>query len=241
MRTAPLLVATFLAGCNPDPGAIEVIWHFPPERAGCEDVPAVETISALAYEGSLRYTQQIGCAVGQGILIPDVEPGSYSLIVDAIGASAARIYSATFTGLQVDEGRTQTHEFAYGDGDILPGTVTLTWTLPADCATDEVHDIRVVYDDGEGVQFDNGASDTLIDCDEAPARLTGSWIRTDPWPDDNALTVYGVDMGGVESHVFAVCAPNLQSGVENEVDVALARCEPDGICCPGGECPDLCP
>ncbi len=248
MRTPFLLAlaavsSAFLGACNPDPGAIEVAWSFPAEHAACEDLPAVETIRATAYEGSLRYSQQIGCAVGQAVLIADVDPGSYSLIVDALAAEDVRIYSATFTGLQVDEGKKQYHEFTYSDEHVLPGTVLLDWSLPTDCATDVVHDIRVVYDDGEGVQFDNGASDAMLDCDEVPAELEGSWIRTDPWPDDNALYVYGVDMGGAESHVYALCAPNLQSGTENAITAVLARCEPDGICCPDGPdlCPDLCP
>lgn len=227
------------SGCAQDRGAIEISWNLPAERTeGCGGDPEIATIRASVFAGSLSRTQEIECRIGQTILIPDVPPESYSLVVDALALDDTRLYSQTVTGLQVDEGKTQQQTV-----DLLPlnGTLSIAWTLPNDCATDLVRDVRLeVWSDQTMVLED---SDELVPCEDGETLLEGSWIVTQDYPLQK-LFVFGQDAAGVETHDFAVCDLVVESIVENHVDATLAAC-PAGPCCTAGDCTDrrttLCP
>jgi hypothetical protein len=230
-----------LAGCADDPGAVEITWSFPPTRTGgCDGDPAVVKVRASINEGSVFRQQEIECRVGQTILIPDVPPGSYALTVDALDADEHRVYSGLVSGLQVDEGKTQSQAVVL---EALPGTVRLAWSTPTNCVVDEIHDIYIEVWDGETQVVEE--QDQLVPCGDGIQELTGSWIMTADYPIQR-LFVFGLDIAGVETHEFANCDLVVESSIENDVTAALTVCPGDPpVCCPSGPCVDreqaLCP
>lgn len=233
-----LFFVFLLSGCAEDRGAIEISWALPSDRAdGCQGDPDIATIRASVFEGSIARSQEIECRVGQTILIPDVSPGSYSLVVDALTIDDTRIFSQTVSGLQVDEGKTQTQFVAL---EPLPGTVRVSWTLPTDCATDSVRDVRMVVYSEDALVVDDAAQPTP--CEDGEKLLEGSWIVTADYPVQR-LFVYGRNSGGTETHELAICDLVVESIVETQVDAPLAACA--GADCCAGDCAThenvLCP
>src|SRR5262245_14021705 len=101
MRRLTLVIALLCTACGEDPGAVQITWNFPLGRTGgCEGDatnPAVTTIRATLTEGSNHYSQQINCMVGQTLLVAEVEPGSYLLMVEALNADGVQVFGKTET------------------------------------------------------------------------------------------------------------------------------------------------
>jgi len=229
-----LFLLPLLSGCGEDPGAIEVVWSFPADRVdGCAGAPEVATVRANVFEASVAKGQEIECRDGQTILIPDVAPGSYSLVVDALAPDDTRIYAQTVTGVQIDAGKTHRQTVTL---EPLAGTLHVTWTTPVDCATDGVRDVRFEVWDREGLVA--GSEEALVPCADGETLIEGSWILTQEFP-DKRFFLWGQDVGGVETHEFARCELAVESGVDNELAATLAPC--GGACDPDTRRAVLCP
>lgn len=130
------MVALALASCGSegteDPGSIRVTWRFGGKT--CADLGVV-TVRASVRDSkgkdALEPTPTFPCSDGTvGVVIEDVPPGTYTLILEGMTAEGHPYYQGTRTGVRVESGKETTVSPTI-NLELKKSEVLLNWEFPS--------------------------------------------------------------------------------------------------------------
>lgn len=233
-----LIVAVFFSilACGNDtspPGKIKFTWEIGGAKS-CQDVQIkiVECHLLQGNEEALVPPEQAACDKGlEGMLVEEVTPGTYTLLLKGINYQGKSTYSAQQDKVKVSSGKTTVIEKPLVLA-MTPATAVLKWVFAEKglCSTFGVQNVEVSVTDSTSNQI--SGLQNPYPCDPLPTKENpkGGILLNNLKPNENfSFVVWGLNVEGKRIY-WGKKELLTEPGGEYEIVIELKKCEAPDVC-----------
>lgn len=230
----PLSAALLALGCGDDPvapGSLVVRWTHGPTPT-CDSRHVVELEARAYLRNVLEGSATTPCPASDGsgsMLIEDLPPGTYKVVVEAYDTEGKGLYLGTAEKQAVREGKST--DSAVIRLDQKPVRLNVTWNTPTGrCAGSPIRRVRVEVVPKAGTVGDvvaeaEGACEAEVKDPDDPSEMLAGVLFTGLDPDsDVKVFAHGLDDKGHEIAVGVIGPFILSPGDDVEKNILLALC-----------------